>query len=91
MHDEPQGAQLSQAPDLRKIGLRPNFWYPLALAKDVKKGKAVERRSPASRSSSNQDRQDLCPRGPLRASANAVELWSGCGRDAEMLLSCTVL
>ncbi|MGK7874286.1 MAG: Rieske 2Fe-2S domain-containing protein [Xenococcaceae cyanobacterium] len=27
-------------PDLRRIGLNPNFWYPLAQSKEVKKGKA---------------------------------------------------
>ena len=26
-------------PDLRRIGLHPDFWYPLARSKDVKKGK----------------------------------------------------
>jgi phenylpropionate dioxygenase-like ring-hydroxylating dioxygenase large terminal subunit len=28
-------------PDLRKIGLDPNFWYPLAVAKDIRKGKTL--------------------------------------------------
>jgi renierapurpurin 18,18'-hydroxylase len=28
-------------PDLRKVGLNPNFWYPLAVAKNIKKGKVV--------------------------------------------------
>ena len=27
--------------DLRKSGLDPNFWYPLARAKDVKPGKSL--------------------------------------------------
>lgn len=26
--------------DLRKIGINPNYWYPVACAADVKKGKA---------------------------------------------------
>ena len=28
-------------PDLRKIGAHPDFWYPLAFSKDVKKGKML--------------------------------------------------
>lgn len=28
--------------DLRKIGLNPNFWYPVAQSKDVKKGKTYQ-------------------------------------------------
>ena len=28
-------------PDLRRIGLHPDFWYPLALSKDVKAGKLL--------------------------------------------------
>ena len=36
-HSQP----LPNQPDLRKIGLHPNFWYPLARAKDLKKGKTL--------------------------------------------------
>jgi renierapurpurin 18,18'-hydroxylase len=28
-------------PDLRKVGLHPNFWYPVLEAKDLRKGKAI--------------------------------------------------
>jgi renierapurpurin 18,18'-hydroxylase len=28
-------------PDLRKVGLHPNFWYPVLVEKDLKKGKAI--------------------------------------------------
>jgi phenylpropionate dioxygenase-like ring-hydroxylating dioxygenase large terminal subunit len=32
---------LGGEPDLRKVGLDPNFWYPMLVAKDLKKGKAI--------------------------------------------------
>lgn len=31
----------SDKPDLRRIGLHPDFWQPLALSKDVTKGKTL--------------------------------------------------
>ena len=38
MHGTLWPAQPGNQPDLRKVGLHPNFWYPLALASKVKKG-----------------------------------------------------
>ena len=34
-----QETRRGNEPDLRRIGLHPDFWYPLARSKDVKKGK----------------------------------------------------
>ena len=31
--------QSGNVPDLRRIGLHPDFWYPLARSKDVARGK----------------------------------------------------
>jgi renierapurpurin 18,18'-hydroxylase len=36
-----QASSTTNQPDLRKIGANPNFWYPIALAKNLKKGKAL--------------------------------------------------
>ena len=33
--------RLTNEPDLRKIGLHPDFWYPVAVAKHLKKGKSL--------------------------------------------------
>jgi phenylpropionate dioxygenase-like ring-hydroxylating dioxygenase large terminal subunit len=38
MHGTLRPTPSGNQPDLRKIGLHPNFWYPLALAAKVKKG-----------------------------------------------------
>ncbi len=32
---------LSEMPDLRKTGIHPDFWYPLARSRDIKPGKAT--------------------------------------------------
>ncbi len=37
LHPERRGNE----PDLRKVGLHPDFWYPLALSKEVKRGKTL--------------------------------------------------
>jgi hypothetical protein len=34
-----QSPRRGNQPDLRRVGLHPDFWYPLALSKDVKTGK----------------------------------------------------
>jgi phenylpropionate dioxygenase-like ring-hydroxylating dioxygenase large terminal subunit len=31
----------ANTPDLRKTGIHPNYWYPLARSKDLKRGKAI--------------------------------------------------
>jgi nitrite reductase/ring-hydroxylating ferredoxin subunit len=36
-----QASSTANQPDLRKIGANPNFWYPIALPKNLKKGKAL--------------------------------------------------
>jgi renierapurpurin 18,18'-hydroxylase len=36
-----RSAQSNSGSDLRKTGINPNFWYPLARSKDVKKGKML--------------------------------------------------
>jgi phenylpropionate dioxygenase-like ring-hydroxylating dioxygenase large terminal subunit len=41
VHPPSRASLPASKPDLRKIGLHPNFWYPLALAKDIKKGKTL--------------------------------------------------
>jgi renierapurpurin 18,18'-hydroxylase len=38
MHGTFQPIPAGNQPDLRKIGLHPDFWYPLALSEQVKKG-----------------------------------------------------
>ncbi len=40
-HHRSGSDQASPADDLRKIGSHPDFWYPLARTKDVKKGKTL--------------------------------------------------
>ena len=37
----PDGANLTAAPDLRRIGAHPDHWYPLAWSHEVKPGKAL--------------------------------------------------
>jgi nitrite reductase/ring-hydroxylating ferredoxin subunit len=37
-HEPPSGAG---APDLRKTGIHPDYWYPLAWSKDLRRGKAI--------------------------------------------------
>lgn len=39
----PLRARDDDGPDLRKIGLHPDHWYPLARSRDVKAGKAIGR------------------------------------------------
>jgi hypothetical protein len=34
-------SQRANSPDLRKTGIHPDYWYPLALCKRLKKGKAI--------------------------------------------------
>jgi phenylpropionate dioxygenase-like ring-hydroxylating dioxygenase large terminal subunit len=40
-HPKPQASSPANRPDLRKIGANPNFWYPLAIAKHLKRGKTL--------------------------------------------------
>jgi phenylpropionate dioxygenase-like ring-hydroxylating dioxygenase large terminal subunit len=41
MHGSVRSGRSGNDPDLRRIGLNPNFWFPLASAKDLKKGKTL--------------------------------------------------
>ncbi|NWG24671.1 MAG: aromatic ring-hydroxylating dioxygenase subunit alpha [Pseudorhodoplanes sp.] len=41
MHGTLADERTGNAPDLRRIGLHPNYWHPLAVAKDLKKGKTL--------------------------------------------------
>jgi phenylpropionate dioxygenase-like ring-hydroxylating dioxygenase large terminal subunit len=41
MQEKSRDVRTPNDTDLRKIGLNPNFWYPLAVAKNIKKGNVV--------------------------------------------------
>src|SRR5262249_23186074 len=41
MHGTLQSERRGNEPDLRRTGLHPDHWYPLAVAKDVKKGETL--------------------------------------------------
>jgi phenylpropionate dioxygenase-like ring-hydroxylating dioxygenase large terminal subunit len=41
MHGNSEETSRAHVADLRKVGLSPNFWYPLALAKDLVRGKSL--------------------------------------------------
>jgi phenylpropionate dioxygenase-like ring-hydroxylating dioxygenase large terminal subunit len=41
MQEKSPDVRTPNEPDLRTIGLNPNFWYPLAVAKNIKKGNVV--------------------------------------------------
>jgi phenylpropionate dioxygenase-like ring-hydroxylating dioxygenase large terminal subunit len=41
MHGTLPAQRAGNEPDLRRIGLHPDFWYPLAVSKELKKGKTL--------------------------------------------------
>ena len=65
--------------DLRRTGIHPDFWYPLARVGDLPRGRRIRRCSAASRSQSRAARTAACSRstiGARTASTLCTRAWS---------------
>ena len=71
----------SSRPDLRRVACNPNYWYPLARSRTLKRNKTLECRlcRRADRARPDRLQQGLRARGPLRAPAIPLSKGLVCG------------
>ena len=81
--------QAAAVADLRRTGIHPDFWYPVAVSASVRKKKTYRGavRGRADRAVPRRERHGLRAGGPVRPPPGAAEHGRGGGRRAALLLS----